>query len=75
MCGGNNGAFRYSQNKKERRSGTAFNASGGNAFSMQLFSQRQQLVEFTAKQEVEVRSAHWYGRCGKAGEKEGELIN
>ena len=33
--------------------------------SMQLFSQRPHLVELTAKQEVEVSSAHWYGRGGK----------
>lgn len=30
--------------------------------SMQLFSQRPHLVAFAAKQEVEVSSAHWYGR-------------
>lgn len=34
--------------------------------SMQLFSQRQHLVEFAAKQEVEVCSAHWYGENGMA---------
>lgn len=34
--------------------------------SMQLFSQRLHLVEFAAKQEVEVSSTHWYGRNGKA---------
>lgn len=34
--------------------------------SMQLFSQSPHLVEFAAKQEVEVSSAHWYGRNGMA---------
>lgn len=51
--------------------------------SMQLFSQRPHLVEFAAKQEVEVSSAHWYGRNGKAriivrrlveGEKRSEIV-
>lgn len=35
--GGNNGAFRYSQNNKERRPGNVFNASGGNAFNAAVF--------------------------------------
>lgn len=34
------------------------------AVSMQLFSQGLHLVEFTAKQGVEVSSAHWNGRKG-----------
>lgn len=42
--------------------------------SMQLFSQRPHLVEFTAKQEVEVSSAHWYGRNGTARIIVGELV-
>ncbi len=42
--------------------------------SMQLFSQRPHLVEFTAKQEVEVSSAHWYGSNGKAKIMVGELV-
>lgn len=72
---GDNGAFRYSQNTKKK---------GGPAwFSTQLFLQRPHLVEFTAKQEVEVSSAHWYGRGGKArimvvemieGEKKRETV-
>lgn len=33
---------------------------------MQLFSQWQHLVEFSAKQEMEVSSAHWYGINGMA---------
>lgn len=44
------------------------------AVSMQLLSQRPHLVEFTAKQEVAVSSAHWYGRNGKARIMVGELV-
>lgn len=42
--------------------------------SMQLFSQRPHLVEFAAKQEVEVSSAHWYGRNGMVRIMEKELV-
>ena len=42
--------------------------------SMQLFSQRAHLVEFAAKQEVEISSAHWYGRNGIARIMVRELV-
>lgn len=37
LCGGNNGAFRYSQNKKERRPGIS--ANRGNGFNAAVFTE------------------------------------
>lgn len=39
LCGTNNRAFRYSQNKKARRPGMAFNARGGNDFNAAVFTE------------------------------------